>query len=186
MKRAIEENHVIMNAFSDKLREHDKIIKKWKKMEEKENQGGRMPNTKAAIKTSMNKKIDGKTMIAIAIYLIFKFWQSKYPSILDPVWGIAIDIGIWIICLLFNIDNPSVAKVFREFGQFILDLSLDPETAMNELRMMYKVIGPKYMAEFDKLGKKISEGVIETSTEEKKEAIKKELAKPDQKVTSPD
>lgn len=133
----------------------------------------KFPNTRAAVKTSMNKSIDGKTMIAIAFYLIFKFWSAKNPAALDPVWAIAIDVSIWVICLLFNIDNPSVAKLFKQIGEFLFDIDLDAETAMKEMKIWYAALGQKYMKVFDSLGDKISDGVIKINP--KVEEIKKKV-----------
>ena len=149
----------VRKSLGSKLKYSDSILKqiKVKNMAEKK---ARFPNTKAALKVSLNKQIDGKTMIAIAVYLIFKFWSFKYPGVLDPILSLSIDVGIWVICLLFNIDNPSVGKVFRDIGQFLWDLALEPENAIKEMRIWYAALGQRYMIEFDKLGEKISDGVI--------------------------
>ena len=36
-----------------------------------EDKPGRFANTKIAVKTSMNKQIDGKTLIAMAVYILY-------------------------------------------------------------------------------------------------------------------
>ena len=132
----------------------------------KENE--RFANTKAAIKTSMNKQIDGKTLIAICVYVLImvgiRVLAFLYPSYINPFWEIFGDIFagviIWVICLLFNIENPSVAKVFRDIGQFLMDMNLEPEECLKEIRVWFAALGQKYMIEFDKLGDKIGEGII--------------------------
>lgn len=145
---------------------------------------GRFPNTKAAVKMSLNKKIDGKTLIAMAIYILYfsinKVLLVLYPSAMDVIWvlfgDLIVGIVVWVICLLFNIDNPSVGKVFRDIGQFLWDLALDPESAIKEMRIWYAALGQRYMIEFDKLGKKISDGVIEVQKDPTKaEIIKKKV-----------
>jgi hypothetical protein len=80
----------------------------------------------------------------------------------------AIDIGIWVICLLFNIDNPSAAKVFRDIGEFLLDMTLEPETALKEMRIWYAALGQKYMKVFDSQGEKIDEGIIKIEPDNSK------------------
>lgn len=145
---------------------------------------GRFPKTKEAIKKSMNKQIDGKTLIAICVYVLImvgiRILAFLYPSYINPFWEIFGDIFagvvIWVICLLFNIDNPSVAKVFRDIGQFLMDVSLEPEECLKEIRIWYAALGQKYMQIFDSLGNKIAPGVIKVGDEPTKaEIIKKKV-----------
>ena len=135
----------------------------------------RFPNTKAAFKKSMDKQIDGKTLIAMATYILYfainKVIMVLYPSTVNIVWilfgDLVVGIIVWVICLLFNIDNPSVAKFFKQIGEFLFNVDLDDETAMKEIRIWYAALGQKYMKIFDRLGIKIGSGIIEIKPNEK-------------------
>lgn len=145
---------------------------------------GKFPKMKKAARISLNKEINGKVLLFISIYVmltaIFEVGTMFFPSTLHPfvAFVIKIVVGtiIYVGCLLFNIDNPSLGKVFRDITEFLMDETIDDSTFKEKVKIYLAALNQKFMQWFDRQGEKISEGVIKVDSEPTKvEIIKKKV-----------
>lgn len=150
------------------LREENEVLKKELLKKEK-----KYPNTRASFIESMTKQVDGKTFIAIAIYLIFKYWAATYPGIISEFWKNIVEIGIWVICVMFNIDNPSLATFARQLGEMLLDDSQSDADTIFNIKTWLSALNQKFMRVFRKGTVEIKDGVLKVLK------VPKEVVAPD-------
>ena len=163
---------VIKNMKQSYERTLKKILKE-NKMKKREEGTSRFPKMKEAAKVSLNKQINGKVMLFISIYImvtaIFEVGAMFFPSTIHPFWSFVIrtvvGVFIYVLCVLFNIDNPSVAKVFRDIAEFILDETIDDTVIVGKIKIYLAALNQKFMQVFDRQGEKISEGVVKVETD---------------------
>lgn len=144
----------------------------------------KFPKMKAASKISMNKEINGKVLLFISIYImltaIFEVGAMFFPSALHPfvtfVIKMVVGTFIYVLCILFNINNPSVGKIFRDITEFLMDETIDDSTFKEKVKIYLAALNQKFMQWFDRQGEKVSEGVIKVDSElTKTEIIKKKI-----------
>ena len=68
-------------------------------------------NTKKAMKASFKKPIDGKVLIVIVTLLLWHGYKFYFGTGIHPFWTWVIDATGIVLCILFNIENPSVANL---------------------------------------------------------------------------
>ena len=74
----------------------------------------KLTNTKKAVKASFKKPIDGKVLIVIVALLLWHGYKYYFGADIHPFWTWVIDATGIVLCILFNIENPSVANLVHK------------------------------------------------------------------------
>jgi hypothetical protein len=103
----------------------------------------KMTNTRKAVKASFKKPIDGKVLIVIVALLLWHGYKFYFGTDIHPFWTWVVDASGIVLCILFNIDNPSVANLVAKSLQ-ILQNGDDPMVKLQKVEDLMMSLAHKW------------------------------------------
>jgi len=103
----------------------------------------KLTNTKNALKASFKKPIDGKVLIVIVALLLWHGYKYYFGAHIHPYVTWIIDAAGIVLCILFNIENPSVANLVQK-SLGILQNGDDPLIKLQKIEDVMKRLAYKW------------------------------------------
>lgn len=114
------------------------------------------------MQVELKKAIMPKQFISFVAYLLMQFtiFSNSKQTILD-ISIFAVNIAFAVLMLLAGMDNPSVAKFFKDLGGVMLDFKASPQLKLQQIQSMWQQFALLWMIAAE-----------EVAAEEKKEVTK--------------